>query len=73
MWPIIFDIFVNKAPCDHCCRQIIRCHPLLEARFGRRVEFVISAAAPYNDQTCLGLQNISEGHEWLTVVAMWEF
>ena len=58
--PIVFDIFVNRAPCDHCCRHIIHCHPLLEARFERRVEFVISAVAPYDDQKCLGLQKISE-------------
>lgn len=72
--PIVFDIFVNRAPCDHCCRHIIHCHPLLEARFERRVEFVISAVAPYDDQKCLGLQKISEDHKaWLTFVAMWEF
>ena len=70
--PIVIDIFVNRAPCDHCCRHIIHCHPLLETRFGRKVDFVIAAAAPYNDQKCLGLRKISEDHAWLTFVAMWE-
>ena len=72
--PIVLDIFVSRAPCDHCCRHIVHCQlpSTLEARFGR-AEIVISAAAPYLEQGCVGMQKISEAHTtWLTFVPMWD-